>query len=80
MSAGDLLRFFHDAWALNELKNFPVVCGRMLLLNMRVEVGAGTRLVFASGACQLFGALGRTAFERRLGLGGERYQDGHTPE
>ena len=76
----DLLRFFHDAGALNKLKNWPAVCGRMLLLNMRVEVGGGTRLVFASGTCEPFAALGGTTFERRLGLGAERYQDGHTPE
>lgn len=68
------------AGALYELKDVPAVYGRMLLLDMRVEVGTGTRLVFASGACEPFNDAPETTFERRLGLRGERYQDGHTPE
>jgi hypothetical protein len=72
MNAGGLLGvFFYDAGALDELKNFSAACGRMLLLDMREEVGAGTRFVFAIGTYQRFAALGRTTFERRLGLGTE---------
>jgi hypothetical protein len=78
MSEGGLLQFFHDAGA-NKLKGVrPVVCGRMLLLNMRVEVGTGTCHVIASGARQPFVATDKTTFGLWLRIGAERYKDGHT--
>jgi hypothetical protein len=80
LSVGELLRFFCDAGALNEWKDFAAVCERVLVLNMCVEVGTGTCLIFASGTCQFFTALRGATCERRLGLRGERNQDGHNPE
>jgi hypothetical protein len=78
MSEGGLLQFFHDAGA-NKLKGVrPVVCGRMLLLNMRVEVGTGTCHVIASGARQLVAATDGTTFGLWLGLGTERDNFSHT--
>ncbi len=47
LTSADLLQIFRDG-ALNELKDFSAMCGRVLVPNMCVEVGAGIRLVFAS--------------------------------
>ena len=64
----DLLQVFCDAGALNECKDFAAVCGRVLVLNMCVEVGNGARLVFANGTYQFFAALPGATCERRFGL------------
>jgi len=46
-----LLQFFHSAGALAELQDLGgVVCGRMHLVNMGVEIATGTRHVVARGA------------------------------
>jgi hypothetical protein len=50
----------------------------MLYLNMRVEVGNGARLVFASSTRQPINDADGTKLGQEFGLGKERYHDGHT--
>jgi hypothetical protein len=74
----DLRQVFCGAGALNEWKDFASVCGRVLVLNMCVEVGTGTRLVFASGARQPFDDVDGTTVGRGFGLETKGDEVSHT--